>query len=319
MKAVRYHEVGPPEVLRIDDVPTPEPGEGQVLIKLDAAGVNFADVGRRSGRYPETPPLPAIPGLEGAGTVAALGPGVTSVREGERVLAFGLPYSYSEYAIARPESVFPVPPNITTEEAAAIGTTFFTAWNAVTIGAAGRAGETVVIHAAGSGCGVAATQIAKHVGMRVIATASTDEKLQKAKALGADDLVNYASHDFVAEVMRLTDGQGADAVLDGVGGDTLLRSLECLRTGGKLVTYGASSGERSPQIDVFRLWLRNLSLVGVSTRMNGYAAFPTVLEMIAAGKLKPVIDRVFPLAEAAAAHRHLEERRVFGKVVLSIN
>jgi NADPH2:quinone reductase len=131
--------------------------------------------------------------------------------------------------------------------------------------------------------------------------------------------VNYASHDFVAEVMRLTDGQGADAVLDGVGGDTLLRSLECLRTGGKLVTYGASSGGRSPQIDVFRLWLRNLSLVGVSTRMNGYAAFPAVLELIAAGKLKPVIDRVFPLADAAAAHRHLEERRVFGKAVLSIN
>ena len=319
MKAVRFHEIGAPDVLRVDDVPAPTPGEGQVLIRLEAAGVNFADIGRRSGLYGGGG-LPGTLGLEGAGVVEAAGAGVTAFKPGERVLALTMPSgSYAEYGLAPADAVFPVPPSLSMEEAASIGVTFLTAWHGLVTAAKAKSGETVLVQAAGSGCGVAAIQLAKALGLRVITTASSDEKLAKARALGADETINYVTSDFVAEVKRLTAENGVDIVFDGVGGDVFERGIACLRMGGRLITYGMSSGHEHPSINPQDLWSNNIAIIGISVGSLGRDAFREVLKLMAQGKVKPVIDRVFPLAEAAEAHRYIESRKVFGKVVLKIS
>lgn len=317
MKAVRFHAIGAPDVLRVDEIPVPMPGEGQVLIRLEAAGVNFADIGRRTGLYGGGAGLPGTLGLEGAGVVEAAGAGVTAFKPGEQVLALSMPGgSYAQYGLAPADAVFPVPLSLSMEEAASIGVTFLTAWHGLVTAAKARSGETVLVQAAGSGCGVAAIQLGKALGLRVITTASSDEKLAKAQALGADETINYVASDFVAEVKRLTADKGVDIVFDGVGGDVFERSIACLGMGGRLITYGMSSGHAHPAINPQDLWFNNIAIIGISVGSLGRGTFREVLNLMAQGKVKPVVDRVFPLADAAEAHRCIESRKVFGKVVL---
>ncbi len=248
MRAARLHRIGSPEdAIKIDDVPIPEVRDGHVLIKVAAAGVNFADVGWRLGTYPVAK-LPMILGLEAAGTVEAVGPGVRAFSVGDRVVTFAME-TWAEYALGAEQTTFPVADQMSLEEAASIGVVFLTAWHCLITAGRAAAGESVLVHAAGSGCGVAAIQIAKHLGLRVLTTASSDEKLQKARALGADDLINYASTDFVAETKRLTEGRGVDLVLDGIGGETLLRSLQCMAFGGRSFRFGKAGGNENVQLD----------------------------------------------------------------------
>lgn len=318
MKAVRLHRVGSPEeALKIDDVVIPELREGHVLIKIEAAGFNFADVGFRTGIYPVAN-FPMTLGLEGAGTVEAVGPGVRSFKAGDRVLAIAVPSTHAEYALAPEQATFAVPENMSLEDAASIGVVFLTAWHCLVSAAKAQAGESVLIHAAGSGCGVAAIQIAKHLGLRVFTTASSDDKLEKAKALGADEVINYRTSDFVKEMMRLTGAQGVDIVLDGIGGETLVRSLLCMRGRGRLVTFGKAAGNEKAHLDPALLWGQTLSIIGVSVGTLDRSAFNDVLALFRLGKLKPVVDKVYPLEQAAEAHRYLEDRKVFGKVVLRV-
>jgi len=318
MKAIRLLRVGSAEeALAVEDVPIPAPKPGEVLIKLAAAGVNFADVGRRTGIYP-VPEFPAMLGLEGAGYVVTLGPGVTAFKVGDRVMANPVPYSYAEYTVARVEAVFPVPGTLTLEEAASIPVVFATAWHCLVSAAKAKAGESVLVHAAGSGCGVAAIQIAKHLGLRVLATAGTDAKLEKAQALGADEGINYRTSSFKEETLRLTDGEGVDIVLDGIGGETLMQSVECLRLRGRLVTYGKAGGNRKVELDPFVLWGKHLSVIGMALFGYPRSASEDLFALFQTGRLRPIIDRTYPLEQAAQAHHYLEERRVFGKVVLTI-
>jgi len=319
MKAVRLLRVGSAEeALAVEDVPVPAPKTGEVLIKLAAAGVNFADVGRRTGIYP-VQEFPSMLGLEGAGTVAALGPGVSAFMVGDRVMANQVPYSYAEYTVAPVEAVFPVPDTLTLEEAASVPVVFLTAWHCLVSAAKAKAGESVLVHAAGSGCGVAATQIAKHLGLRVIATAGSDAKLDKAKGLGADEGINYRTSSFPEETLRLTGGEGVDIVLDGIGGDTLERSLQCMRPWGRLVTYGKAGGNRKADLDPFVLWVRHLSIIGMILHGYGRSASEEVFALFQTGRLRPVVDRRYPLEQAAEAHRYVEDRQVFGKVVLTLH
>ena len=318
MKAIRLHRVGSPEdALRIDDVAVPAPGDGQVLIKLAAAGVNFADVGRRMGIYPVAE-FPTMLGLEGAGIIEAVGAGVRSFKVGDRVLAVAVPYSYAEYTLGSEQATFAMPENMSMEEAASVGIVFLTAWHCLVTAAKAKAGESVLVHAAGSGCGVAAIQIAKHLGLRVLTTASTDHKLEKAKALGADDVINYRSSDFVTETMRLTGDRGVDIVLDGIGGTTLVQSLRCMSFAGRLITYGKAGGSDKAQLDPAVLWGANATITGISVGTLDRSAFNDVLALFRSGKLKPVIDKVYPLEDAAEAHHYLQDRKVFGKVVLRV-
>jgi NADPH:quinone reductase len=319
MKAVRLLRVGSAqEALAIEDVPLPAPKTGEVLIKLAAASVNFADVGRRTGIYP-VQEFPSMLGLEGAGYVATLGPGVTAFKVGDRVMASPVPYSYAEYTVARVEAVFAVPGTLTLEEAASIPVVFATAWHCLVSAAKAKAGESVLVHAAGSGCGVAAIQIAKHLGLRVLATAGTDAKLEKAKALGADEGINYRTSTFKEETLRLTGGEGVDIVLDGIGGETLVSSLECMRPLGRLVTYGKAGGNRKVELDPFVLWVKHLSIIGMALFGYPRSASEELFALFQTGRLRPVIDRTYPLEQAAEAHRYVEERQVFGKVVLTMN
>jgi NADPH2:quinone reductase len=256
-------------------------------------------------------------GLEAAGTVEAVGAGVRGFKPGDRVQTFAWE-STAEYALGTEQTTFPIPDSMTFEDAASIGVTFLTSWDCLVPAGRAKAGESVLVHAAGSGCGVAAIQIAKHLGLRVLTTASTDDKLQKAKALGADEVINYASSDFVAETMRLTGGQGVDLVLDGIGGDTLLRSLQCLRFAGRLISYGKAAGHEDIPFDPAVLWGKSLSIVGVSVAGFDRRPFRDLLDLFRDRKLKAVVDKVYTLEQAASAHHYLEHRKVFGKVVLKL-
>ena len=319
MKAIRFHKNGGPEVLQLDQVPEPAAGPGQVLIKVDFASINYADIGRRKGQYPTTAPLPAIPGLEVSGTVAALGAGVSKPAVGTRVMARAVPYGYAEYTVAPVESVFPVPAALSMEEAAAALVIFMTGWMGIVLRGQAKVGETALIHAAGSGCGMAGIQIAKLSGLKVITTASTAEKLEKAKKIGADHAINYTTQDFAAEVLRITSGRGADLIYDGVGGEVLAKSIGCVAAGGRVISYGSSSGQTNVTFGVRDLFGKNAVLAGISAGTAAPDDYRKVLDILGSGAMRPVIDRAFPLERAAEAHRYLEGRTVFGKVVLKVS
>ena len=320
MKAVRYHEVGGPEVLRYEEVPDATFDEGEVLIKAAAVGVNFSEIGRRKGVFPLPPgsSLPNIPGYECAGVVEGTGPGVEGLAKGDRVVAWDLSHTYMEYVTAPAERVFKVPDNLSLTDAAVISAPFTTGWEAVVTRGNVQPGETVLVQAAASGVGIGVVQLAKHVGARVIGTASTDEKLEWAKGYGLDHGINYAAKNLVDEVKRLTGGEGVDAVVDGVGGDVFIQSLESLKMGGRLLTYGVASGVRTAEITVPRLWFGNQSIIGVYANMITRQEFNRVLYMLGRGDLKPTLDRTWPLQEAGEAHRYIEDRKVKGKVALTL-
>ena len=341
MKAVRFHRFGGPEVLQLEEVPVPVPGPGEVLIRVGACGVNHVDLDLRAGVSGFALDLPHTLGIETAGEIVALGEGVAPDMLGERVIVpFGVscgecreclagrdnlcqlrmgagytrPGGYAEYLTFPAGVLMRAPEGLSSIDAAATLVSFSTAWHMLVNRAALRPGETVLVQAASSGVGSAAIQIARFTGARVIATGSSASKLQAARALGAQEVINYASDDFVARVRDLTDGRGVDVVVEFVGGEVFTRSLDCLVPDGRLVTCGAHAGEK-PTVNVIDIFRRELRIIG--SRRATRLEMRRVMELVAAGTLRPVIDSVLPLAEAAEAHRRMEERRHFGKLVLT--
>ena len=325
MTAIDPAAPGGPEVLVPVSRPVPRPGAGEVLIRVAAAGVNRPDILQRRGGYPPPPGAPSIPGLEVAGEVAMLGDDVETLHRGQPVCALLAGGGYAEYAVAPAGQCLPVPDALTMTQAAAIPETLFTVWTNLFERAYASAGDTVLVHGGTSGIGTMAIALCGIFGVTIIVTAGSDEKCAAARALGADHAINYRSADFVEEVKRLTDGQGVAAVLDMVGGDYLPRNLQCLAEDGRHVSIAVQRGARAevPIVDVMR---RRLTLTGSTLRPREPAFKALVADELArtvwphveAGRLKPVIDRVFPLAEAAAAHARMEAGDHVGKIVLSV-
>ena len=340
MKAVRYHEHGAADVLRYEDVERPEPGPGEVLIRMAACGVNHFDVDLRAGvsRWPL--PLPHQLGVEFAGTVEVVGPGVEDLRAGDRVwpqhevecgacrycragqpnlcedakmFSVQYPGGYAEYVVAPASATHVLPDGVSFEQAAAGQVVFTTAWHMLVTRGEVEPGQTVVVQAAGSGIGHAAIQIAALAGARVIATAGADHKLQRARELGATDTINYREDSVADRVLELTDGEGADLFIEHVGGDLFMDSLKALRKDGKLVTCGGHAGE-TPPIDIIELFRHEWQVIG--SRIGTPAEMQLTMRLMGEGRLQPAIHAAIPLAEAAEAHRIIERREQTGKVVL---
>ncbi|MAS35252.1 MAG: NADPH:quinone reductase [Anaerolineaceae bacterium] len=320
MKAIRVHQNGGPEVLSYEDVPLPEPGPGEVRVKIEAAGLNFVDVYKRKGLYKGS--LPMTPGEEAAGVVDSVGPDVTDIQVGQRVAYAQSMGSYAEYAVVPARTLVPVPDNVELRDAAAVILQGMTAHYLCYSTYPLRAGDTALVHAAAGGVGLLLVQIAKGLGARVIGTVSTEEKAQLAREAGADEVILYTQVDFETETRRLTDGHGVEVVYDSVGKDTFDRSLNCLRPRGFMVLYGQSSGP-VPPFDPQILNARG-SLYLTRPSMGHYLASRTELlqragdlfQSMLDGNLQVRVDTAFPLAEAAEAHRYIEGRRTKGKVLL---
>ncbi len=323
MKAIRIHQFGPTEkVLQYEDAPIPEPQSQELLVKVEAASLNRADLGLRRGSYRVRPEdLPLIPGREFAGTVASAGSQVQGFHVGQRVVAQPGLGGYAEYAVAKASQTRPVPEGVNSVMAAAMPTVFLTSWFALVEDAKMKSGDNVLIQAGGSGVGIAAIQIAKHGGARVITTAGTNEKCRRLRELGADETINYSAKDFRQEVMRLTNNRGVDVVLEMVGGEVYNRSLEVLAPGGRLVSIGGAVGP-IPDLPPALSEGRKASRFSITNYLNSHPeAFnqlDTFLLLVRDKKFQVVIDRTFHLAEARAAQHYLEGREHFGKIVLTM-
>jgi len=343
MKAIVFEKQGGPEVLQYREVAEPEVRTGEVLVRVHACALNHLDLWVRGG-LPGVPiPLPHIPGSDVAGVVAKIGPNVSNVKVGQKVvlapgvtcgkcaaclagndnycaqfsnLGYLIDGGCAEFVRCPEVNCFPYPENLSFEEAAAVPLVFQTAWHMLITRAQMQPGEEVLILGAGSGVGSAAIQIAKLFGCRVIATGGNDAKLAKARELGADEVINHKTQKIKDEVRRLTAKRGVGVVFEHVGTATWEDSVASLARGGRLVTCGATTGYDA-KIDLRFLFTRQLSILG--SYMGTKSEFATVLKLVAAGRLKPVIDRVFPLAECAAAHAYLESGEQFGKVVLKVD
>jgi len=320
MKAVRVHTPGGPDALRLDDVPEPTPGPGQAVVKIAAAGVNFIDVYFRTGAYKA--PLPLTIGLEGAGTVSALGQGVTDVKAGDTVAWTGVPGSYAEMNAVPADRLVKLPAGLSAKDGAASMLQGLTAHYLVKSSYPLKKGDTCLVHAAAGGMGLLLCQMAKMLGATVIGTVSTEEKAALAKAAGADHVILYTKQDFEPEVKRITGGRGVDVVYDGVGKATFEKNLNVMRLRGMLVLYGMSSGP-VPLVDPAKLsekgslYMARTTLAHfTATRDELVARSGAVFGMIAAGKLKLRIAKTYPLADAAHAHRDLEARTMTGKLLL---
>ena len=320
MKAIRIDGFGGPEVLHLADVPDPSPAPGQVVARVEAAGLNFIDVYHRTGLYPN--PLPLVPGMEGAGTVAAVGPGVTGWREGDRVAWTGVLGSYAERMALPADRVVALPSAIDTRTAAALMLQGLTAQYLCTSTFPLAAGHTCLVHAAAGGVGLLLVQMAKRRGARVLGTVGTEAKAALAREAGADEVILYTQEDFLEAVKRLTGGRGVAVVYDSVGKTTAEKSLDCLVPRGMMVFFGNASGP-VPPIDPLALARRGSLFLTrpnlmhyIAGRASLEARAADVLGDAAAGRLKVRIDRTYPLAEAAEAHRALEGRQTTGKVLL---
>lgn len=319
MKAAVVHEFGAEEALRYEEVPPPAPGPGEVLVRVRAAGVNRGDLARRAGTYPGGNTLsgPLIIGWEIAGVVEALGPDLSTPALGTRIVARVPQGGYAEVAAAPVEQTAVIPDGVSFEQAAALPVAYLTAWFALHRQGALALGESCLVQAGASGVGVAAIQLAALAGARVFATAGSEAKLALARRLGAAIAIDYEREDFVAAVRRETGGRGVDLVLDSVGGDVLARSLDVLAPGGRLVSVG-NSARRAAPVDLAQLVGRRLSLFGFALpgEHGQGEALAELLHLVAAGRLESVIDRSYPLAEAAEAHRYLASRANLGKLLL---
>jgi 2-desacetyl-2-hydroxyethyl bacteriochlorophyllide A dehydrogenase len=342
MNAIVFSEHGGPHVLRYTEVPEPHIGPTEVLVRVCACSLNHLDLWVRRGIPGISIPLPHIPGSDIAGEVARVGEKVSRVRVGERVVLlpgiscgqcdqclsgndnlcrqytlFGymVDGGCAEYVRTPAVNVNPIPENLTFEEAAAIPLAFLTAWHMLITRAQLKPGEEVLVLGAGSGVGSAAIQIAKITGARVIATAGSEEKVLRARKLGVDEVILHSKGDFSKEVRRLTDRRGVDVVFEHVGEATWDESIRSLAAGGRLVTCGATTGYDA-KIDIRYLFSRNISILG--SYMGSKGELHSVLELVRRGLLKPVIDKVLPLARAAEAHARMEHRRQFGKIVLQV-
>ncbi|MBO6633789.1 NAD(P)H-quinone oxidoreductase [Parvibaculum sp.] len=325
MKAIAIREPGGPEVLEPREIATPEPGHGEILIKVAAAGVNRPDTIQRMGLYPPPPGSPETPGLEVAGEVAAIGPGVTLWKAGDRVCALVGGGGYAEYCVAHEAHALPVPKGLSMTEAAALPETFFTVWTNVFERGALKAGETFLVHGGTSGIGTTAIQLAHIFGARVIATAGSAEKCAACEKLGADAAINYRERDFVEEVKRVTDGRGADVILDMVGGDYIARNIQACATDGRIVSIAFLNGSVA-EVNFMPVMLKRLTLTGSTLRPRSIeekAALASTLKekvwpLIEAGRVKPLVDTVFPLSDASKAHALMEKSSHIGKIVLTV-
>ena len=325
MKAIQIRELGDDPDLRLVEIPEPRPGAGEVLVDVKAAGVNYADVLMCRGRYGSRRPLPFVPGFEAAGVVLQAGRGVENWRAGQRVMGTVLRETcgcYAEKAAMPAWLLLPVPQSLSFEEAAAFPEVFITAYLALHVFGRLTPGETVLIHAAAGGVGTAAVQIARAAGARVIATASSEEKLLRVSGLGAEVLINYATQDFLDEVKKQTDGRGVDLVLESVGGEVFEKSLRCLRPMGRLVTYGTSGGKEGAlrTLDVQRssITVAGFTFGGLSVSRPDVVrqVMAAVEELLAQRRVRHVVGHRLPLVEARAAQNLLASRGNFGKVVL---
>ncbi|HEX6839382.1 MAG TPA: zinc-binding dehydrogenase [Polyangia bacterium] len=340
MRAVVLRKHGGPEVLTVEDLPEPHAGPGDVRVRVAAVAMNHLDIWVRNGLPHLKLEYPFRLGADVAGTVDEIGAGVRGVAAGDevvvnpghscgrcreclsgrdnlcrffRLMGEDISGGYCEQIVVPAQNVVPKPKSISFTDAAALPTTFLTAWQMLTRKAPVRPGDDVLVMAAGSGVGVAAVQIAKLHGARVIATASSDDKLARARALGADETINHASQDLVAEVKRLTGKRGVDIIFEHVGAEVWPKLILSLTRGGRIVTCGATSGWDA-RTDLRHVFFRQLEILGSTMGPKG-DLFP-ILDQVGNGRLKPVVDRIMPLAEAQAAHRLLQDRAIFGKIVL---
>jgi NADPH:quinone reductase-like Zn-dependent oxidoreductase len=345
MKAVRFHKYGGPEVLVYEDAERPALGPGEAIVRVHAASLNAFDLMAREGRYRPNRGFPHIPGSDFAGEVAEIDTSLGLPHAvGQRVTAWWvvpcgrceqcmsghpnrcaldykylgahLPGAYAQYVKLPAVNLIPIPDRMTFEEGAAFPTAFGTAWHMLVTTARLAPGETVLIHAASSGVSTAAIQIAKAAGAYVYTTGSDDAKLEKARTIGADEVINYRTGDFHQEIMARTGKRGVDVVVEHVGGDVWEKSVRCLTRGGRLVTTGGTQ-TYDVKMNVAYVFHKELRLLGANSTTK--PELEAQMPLIARGLLRPVVDRVFPLAEAADAHRYLAERRQFGKVVLRVS
>jgi len=320
MKAIQIHQTGGPEVLQLAELPIPEPGPGQVLIRVEATGVNFIEIYFRKGVYKAS--LPLVPGSEAAGTVEELGPGVTGFKAGDAVASVSVLGSYAEYALVSAASLVKVPDGLTMEQAAAAMLQGMTAHYLSHSTFPLKAGDTALVHAGAGGVGLLLTQMAKKIGARVITTVSTEEKAELSREAGASDVILYTEKEFEPEVKRLTNSKGVDVVYDSVGKTTFEGSLNCLRPRGLLALFGASSGP-VPPFDLIQLSGKGSLFVtrptlwhyiGSRTELEWRAS--DVLGWAAKGELKLRTEFLYPLADAAQAQSDLEARKTTGKILL---
>jgi NADPH:quinone reductase-like Zn-dependent oxidoreductase len=341
MRAVVLRQHGGPEVLAVEDLPEPRAGAGQVRVRVAAVAVNHLDIWVRNGLPHLKLEYPFRLGADVAGTVDAIGEGVSGVAVGDevvvnpghscgrcreclsgrdnlcrwfRLMGEDISGGYCEQIVVPAQNVVAKPKSLSFTDAAALPTTFLTAWQMLTRKAPVKPGDDVLVMAAGSGVGVAAVQMAKLHGARVIATASTDEKLARARQLGADETINHASQDLVAEVKRLTGKRGVDIIFEHVGAEVWPKLILSLTRGGRIVTCGATSGWDA-RTDLRHVFFRQLEILGSTMGPKG-DLFP-ILDLVGAGRLKPIVDKIMPLAAAQEAHRLLQGRAIFGKIVLT--
>ncbi len=321
MKAVVFDKLGGPEVLRLADIPKPEVKPGTVVIRVRAAGINFADTLFRQGQYLIQPQLPDVPGVEGAGEIEAAGAGVSNLKPGQRVAFIGNK-AYAEFALAPAAQVIPLPDSMSFEHGAAFPIQVLTAWHMLHTCHNTAPGQTVLVHSAAGGVGIVAVQIAKAAGAKVIGTVSSDSKAALVKEYGGDDVINYATKDFAEEANRLTGGRGVDLILDAVGATTLEKGIGCLAPFGHTILYGRAGGPPEP-LNLFQLFPR--SAMASAFTLNTVATLPDLmrrgieeaLRLVMHGKVKLIIGKSYPLAEAADAHRFMESRQSTGKLVLN--
>ncbi len=322
MKAILISKYGDAKVLQFKDVPQPKPEAGEALVRLKTAGINFIDIYMRAGTR-VTAPLPFIPGLEGAGVVEAIGPGVTEVKVGDHVAYNGKLGSYAEYNVVKAATLIPLPKELSFEQGAAFPLQGITAHYLVHEFYHIKPGDTVLVHAAAGGVGLLVVQWLKKLGARVIGTVSTDEKAKIAREAGAEHIILYTKQDFVAEVMKLTDDKGVDYIIDGVGKSTFTKDLEAVKKRGCICIFGMASGPAEP-LHPNLLQAKSITVVGgmlnnyVATREELLRRANDVLKGIREGWLKLRIDHVFPLEKAAEAQTMLESRKTVGKVILKI-
>ncbi|MDI6765486.1 MAG: zinc-binding dehydrogenase [Bacteroidota bacterium] len=346
MKAIRFHEFGTVEVLRFEDVLKPAFGPNEVLVQLKAAALNHLDIWVRSGSRERNIPLPHIPGSDGAGIIAEVGSAVDFLKVGDRVLispgiscghcemclggtdnlcrayhVLGTKEdgTYAEFVKLPADNVLPIPEGLDFNQAAAIPLVFLTAWHMLVGVVKIKPGETVLVHGGGSGVGSAGIQIAKLFGAHVIITAGSDEKLNKAKELGADEGINYKEKDFVEEVKQITSKRGVDIVFEHTGGEIFEKSIPTLAKGGRLVTCGSTDNYLA-KVDIRYVFAKHLTIFGsfMGTKREMIEVLKFFRKGIGCRQLQPVMDSVFPLERAAEAHKRMEERKNFGKIVLSI-
>lgn len=326
MTAIGFDAPGGPEVLRPEVVPVPVPGAGQVLVKVAYAGVNRPDVAQRQGAYPPPPGASPIPGLEIAGTIVALGAGVDTWSVGQQVCALVSGGGYAQYCLADARHCLPVPAGLSLAEAAALPETLFTVWHNVFERGYARPGETILVHGGTSGIGTMAIMLGHLFDLTVLVTCGDDAKCARAAEIGANHAINYRTQDFVDEVRAITGGRGVDLVLDMVSGDYVPRNLKCLSEDGRHVTIAILGGPRA-ELNMAQVMVRRLTLTGSTLRprsdeFKGLLADEiarNVWPLVEEGQLRPVMDRIFPLAEAAAAHACMEQGDHVGKIVLEVS